>query len=370
MKGRNKRVFVADFETTVYENQTSTEVWASAIVELYTEDVKIFHSIGELFEYMISLNANIICYFHNLKFDGNFWLSYLIKDLKFSQAVAGGNSFRFVDDEDMKNETFKYLISDLGQWYTLTIKINNRYIELRDSLKLLPFSVKRIGDSFGTTHKKLDMEYTGYRYAGCEISDNEKKYIANDVLVVKEALEIMYDEGHKKLTIGSCCLNEYRKTYPKDTYDYMFPDLYSIELNEEKYGSKNAGEYIRKSYKGGWCYVVKGKENKIYHNGTTADVNSLYPSMMSSESGNYYPIGNPYFIKDESRFWNIVNSGEKQYWFIYDGTPITPLIPGYTEDGTILYSLYNSASPIPINGLPSSAFNVIVPLITVFSFSL
>ena len=37
--------FVGDFETTVYKVQTETEVWASALVELYTEDVKIFHSL-------------------------------------------------------------------------------------------------------------------------------------------------------------------------------------------------------------------------------------------------------------------------------------------------------------------------------------
>lgn len=46
------------------------------------------------------------------------------------------------------------------------------------------------------------MEYTGYRYAGCEITEEEQKYIANDVLVVKEALEIMFQQGHDKLTIG------------------------------------------------------------------------------------------------------------------------------------------------------------------------
>ena len=28
-------------------------------------------------------------------------------------------------------------------------------------------------------------------YTGCEITDEEKEYIANDVLVVKEALEFM-----------------------------------------------------------------------------------------------------------------------------------------------------------------------------------
>src|SRR5574344_1683907 len=38
----------------------NTEVWASACVELFTEDVKIFHSIGEQFDYFKSLKQNII----------------------------------------------------------------------------------------------------------------------------------------------------------------------------------------------------------------------------------------------------------------------------------------------------------------------
>ena len=75
----------------------------------------------------------------------------------------------------------------------------------------------------------------------------------------------------------------------------MFPDVYAVPINCDTYKYSTAGDYIRKSYRGGWCYLAKGKENKIHTNGTTADVNSLYPSMMSSESGNRYPIGNPCF---------------------------------------------------------------------------
>ena len=37
-------------------------------------------------------------------------------------------------------------------------------------------------------------------------------------------------------------------------------------------------------------FKVKGKENIVRHNGVTADVNSLYPSMMHSQSGNYFPM--------------------------------------------------------------------------------
>ena len=301
MKIKKFRTFVGDFETTVYEGQKHTEVWASAIVELYSEDVKIFKSIDETFEYLSVMKDNVIVYYHNLKFDGSFWLSYLLVDRNFKQAYNKTgeriNDVEWQQEKEMKNNTFKYSISDKGQFYTIIIKVNNKFIEIRDSLKLLPFSVKKIGKSFETKHKKLDMEYTGFRYSGCEITLEEQEYIKNDVLVVKEALEIMYNEGHNKLTIGSCCLEEYKKLIGKDDYSMYFPNLTEIELDKDTYGSFNAEEYIRKSYRGGWCYVVKGKENKIYENGVTADVNSLYPSVMSSESGNRYPVGKPYFWK-------------------------------------------------------------------------
>ena len=291
---RKIRYFVGDFETTVYDGQENTEVWASAVVEMYTEDVNIFHSIKETFNYLLSLNSNVVIYYHNLKFDGNFWLSFLINVLNLKQAFTGDPpDVEWEDDKDMLNNTFKYVISDMGQWYNIKVKVKNHFIEFRDSLKLLPFSVKKLGKSFNTKHQKLEMEYTGFRYAGCTITDEEKKYIANDVFVVKEALEIAFNDGHNKLTIGSCCLSEYKKIIGDD-YQMFFPDV-SRETLGEKYGSPTVDAYIRKSYHGGWCYLVKGKENKIFNNGTTADVNSLYPSMMHSQSGNKYPLAKPKF---------------------------------------------------------------------------
>lgn len=299
MSNRKKqRIFVSDFETTVYPGQTHTEVWAAAIVELHTEDVKIYHSIQELWEYIKSIPENMIIYYHNLKFDGGFWIPFLLNYLELKQAVHQNSEAELDLSQDKKkempNNSFKYSISDMGQWYSITIKYHNRIIELYDSLKLLPFSVERIGNSFQTKHKKLTMEYKGFRYAGCEITPEEQEYIANDVLVVKEALEIMYSQGHDKLTIGSCCLEEYKSIVQKD-YKIWFPDLTKVNIDRNIYGADNADQYIRRSYKGGWCYLVPAKARKRHYNGTTADVNSLYPSMMHSESGNRYPVGYPEF---------------------------------------------------------------------------
>ena len=250
MKKRKYKVYACDFETTVYKGQTNTEVWAAAAVELFTEDVKIYHSLPELFEAFKQVNSNIIAYFHNLKFDGMFWLSFLMTELKLQQACeylpANDKeelSVKWLKESQMQNNSFKYSISDRGMWYTITIKVNNKIIEIRDSLKLLPFSIRKIGNSFGTKHKKLEMEYTGLRYAGCTITDDERSYIANDVLVLKEALEIMFQQGHDKLTIGSCCLAEYERIIGKEDYKIFFPNIYEVQIDESVYGVSNAGEF-------------------------------------------------------------------------------------------------------------------------------
>lgn len=302
MRTRNYEYYVADFETTVYKGQQFTEVWAAAVVKLGSEDVEVLHSLPDFLSYIYAKKTNIVCYFHNVKFDGNFLLDYLLRN---------GYTWNRVAEGKMLNKQFKCAISDRGQWYSITVKMHNMVIEFRDSYKLLPFSVKRIGKGFQTKHRKLDMEYEGFRYAGCVITDEEKEYIRNDVLVVKEALEIMFERGHEKLTIGSCCLEEFKSTYDKIDYKNFFPDLTEVEIDEEIYGECNADSYIRHSYRGGYCYLAKGKENRKYLHGWTADINSSYPSNMSSESGNRYPVGKPQFWKGE-----IPDLPNQSYYFV------------------------------------------------------
>lgn len=310
------RYFVGDFETTVYKGQTRTDVWASACVELFTENAVLFNNINEQMEYYFSFKQDIIVFYHNLKFDGCFILSWLLNNNNFTQAYKQLSEVPFVvkwlDTKEMPNNSFKYVISNMGQFYTITVKHKNHIIEFRDSLKLLPFSVKRIGESFGTKHKKTSIEYTGFRVPYGDITEEEKEYILNDVFVVKEALETMFNEGHNKLTIGACCMSEFKTIISRQWYEELFPDLFEIKLDPE-YGADNAGVYIRKSYRGGWCYVVKGKENKVYHNGITADVNSLYPSMMSGESGNVFPVGKPEFWKGKLPSW-VMNDPDRFYF--------------------------------------------------------
>ena len=329
MSKKKRRIFSADFETTVYEGQEFTEVWAAAMVEFGTEDVSIHHSIDEWWEEVTDLakKDNLLIYFHNLKFDGSFILPFLFrKKLEQAYKKKKGSTYEgeFLKPKQMFNNSFKYVISDRGQWYTIIIKLNKHTIEIRDSVKLLPFSVDQIGRDFKTKHRKLSMEYQGFRYAGCEITDEEKEYIANDVLVVKEALEFMYSEGHSKLTIGSCCMEEFKAGIGKWDYENFFPDLTEFYYNSftdktyrapysrlPKEGHFNTDQYIRKSYKGGWCYLRDDRANTVYHEGMTLDVNSLYPSAMWD---NAYPIGLPTFWS--GNFIPDIAQRDDKYFFV------------------------------------------------------
>lgn len=332
----NNCTYVGDFETTVFEGQQRTDVWAAAMTQMFSETdaVEVYHSIYEMWDNIVALKKSIVLYFHNLKFDGNFWLNFILHDLKFKPALdkpdeTNPDSINWLSNYQMPDSTYKCAISALGQWYSITIKFNKKVIEIRDSLKLLPFSVKRIGESFHTKHKKLEMEYKGYRYPGCEITPEEMHYIANDVLVVREALEFALTEGHDKLTIGACCLDEFKKTYDDETYKRLFPNLYEVQLDADKYGAPNADAWIRRSYHGGWCYLVPGKANRRLVNGCTADVNSLYPSMMSKESGNIYPVGKPRILNQEDLEWRI-GKGK----LIKTGKPA--ITQFYPDDGSTL----------------------------------
>lgn len=310
-------VYIGDFETTVYEGQERTEVWASAVVPLESPDeldsVQIFGSIDDTLAYFRKLRCNSICYYHNLKFDGAFWLSYLLNNSDFKTGLD--NNGRLKNARKLKTGEFTYSITDKGQWYSISIQFSKGRLELRDSLKLLPFAVKEIGPAFNTKHRKTSMVYEGERYAGCEISESEREYIANDALVVKEALTALFNEGHTKLTIGSCCLSEYKRMFGEEEFNHFFPNLSNMTYDGT---GENYDEFIRRSYKGGWCYVKPDKANKEIRDGLTLDVNSLYPSVMHSDLGYYYPVGNPKRFEGKPYSWMIKDTEHKNsYYFIH-----------------------------------------------------
>lgn len=300
-------IYACDFETSVYDGQEKTEVWASGFCQLGNhENMKVWNNIDDFMRWGLSLNGKSLLYFHNLKFDGSFIVNWLL---------AHEYEFYHGKISDMRNNQFSATISNMGQWYKINLpcKKGRGSVEIRDSLKILPFSLRKLTNDFDVKHKKLELEYTGERHAGYIMDETERAYFENDLLGLAEVLEEIFARGVDALTIGSECLKEYKNTFDINDYKLLFPDLTEYETPE----GETVENFCRASYRGGWCYVNPIHKKKLENMGYTLDVNSLYPSRMHSESNCYYPVGKPYIITENISDW-IRTQGTMQdvYYFV------------------------------------------------------
>ena len=269
--------FTADFETTTDINDC--RVWAYALMEIGNTDNFLYgNSIEDFMKWCSNKKENYTLYFHNLKFDGEFIFNYLLK-----------NDFTCIKDKkDKKDKTFTCLISDTGQFYSIEIyfKVNKHKtnkVSIYDSLKILNMSVDRVAKGFNLPIQKLTLDYNAYREIGHELTSEEIEYIKNDVGIMSMALDVMFKEGHTKMTIGSNALFNYKQL--NKNFDKIFP-IQPYEIDQD----------IRKSYKGGFTYLNPLYKELEVDKGIVLDVNSLYPSVMMYE---LLPYGNPIFFNGE-----------------------------------------------------------------------
>ena len=221
--------FTADFETATWlENETY--VWAWAICEIgNTDNLQIGNNIETFFEFCKKEN-NPILFFHNLKFDGEFIIYYLLE-----------NGFKHVEKkEEIDKNTFTTLISDMGQFYSITVyyeKKNKSYkkVTFIDSLKIIPFSVSDTAKGFNLPISKLELDYNTPREVGHILTEHDREYIKNDVLIMAAALEVLFRDNLEKMTIGSNALSDFKKILTKSKFEHLFPKLdYDIDKDLRK----------------------------------------------------------------------------------------------------------------------------------------
>lgn len=269
--------FVADFETTT--NPNDCRVWAYAICPVEdSENVIVGTTIDDFMKWCRDQKENHKVYFHNLKFDGQFIMQWLFH-----------NGFEHTEKpEDKKTHTFNTLISDKGMYYQIEVIFykkgkNVNKVVFQDSLKLVPLPVAAIAKSFKMEINKLEIDYDAHNDLpeGAPLTPEEEEYIKHDVKIVAKAIEYFYSQGLKKMTIGSCALEEYKKIITKRDFKRIYP---VPEYHKD----------VKQSYKGGFSYLEPKYAEKTIKNGIVLDYNSLYPSIMRYE---YLPFGTPIFFK-------------------------------------------------------------------------
>lgn len=268
--------FCADFETTTDPNDC--RVWSWGLMEFGTKEYHEGDTIAEFFQLLDSLSRREKCtvYFHNLKFDGFFILHHLLAE-----------GFSHVKEmKELRDKSFTSLITDLKTFYTIDVCLrkrgkNRQTLSFVDSLKIIPFSVEQTAKAFGLSMEKMEIDYTKPRPEGYKVTEHERLYVKTDVEIMVDALSILFDEKHTKITAGGNALQDFKRTIGTKAYKTFFPKL---KFDDD----------IRDSYKGGFVYVNPKFKDKEIGEGIVLDVNSLYPSVMRYE---ILPFGEPKFFE-------------------------------------------------------------------------
>lgn len=267
---RKNEVWSCDFETTTDPNDC--RIWAWGASNVFDVDTKFYGNTMQSFIDWI-YNKNKKLYFHNLAFDGEFIVSWVLS-----------NGFEYT--ERPKTNSFKTIISKQGLWYCIEIywKVSGKHTTktvIWDSLKLIPFSVEQIAIDFKLPIRKLKIDYDEYREIGHELTQEEKDYLFNDIDIIAMALEQCFNEGFDKMTATASSFKAFKETLP-DEFEKIFPVI-SIETDKD----------IRPSYMGGFVWANERFKEKVINEGIVFDVNSLYPSRMYTE---LLPYGAPVFF--------------------------------------------------------------------------
>ena len=282
--------YAADFETTTVREDC--RVWAYGYSDLSNPKDNVIMGT-DLDEFMDFALHDAKCkkkrfYFHNMKFDGEFILIWLLthgyKWINPEPYIKDPKDPESKTQDPWEDHTFTTLITDMGQFYQIEVceKVGNkRYTgaSFWDSYKLIPLSIEKMGPAFGMKYSKGEIDYTKPRKRDHILTDEEKSYLSRDVLILKNGLNSMFQYGLKKMTIGACALDSYKK-FVKGNFDKWFPK--SFYHNEMKTG-----------YRGGWTYANPKTTHKIIEGGLILDVNSMYPSILRNE---VMPYGDPIIV--------------------------------------------------------------------------
>ena len=274
-------LLAADFETTtIFEENLERDInnkklvtWLNCFVDIRKcydmQEYRISTSTEEFFNQVHKQieqqdNKDCIIYFHNLKFDGSYILNYF-------------------NEKEIEFDTF---INDMGQWYSITYHYKDYKIVIRDSLKILNFSIKQIGKDMLKTVEKGITPLTEEKIS---LDECYKKgyvdYVIRDVEILAKALnKMIFEQGFEKFTASSQALATYKEMVSFPYFLKLFPPLKNDEI-------------IRMGYRGGWTFANPVFQNKeIKGNINIYDKNSMYPAIMLNYK---LPTGKPRKIEYE-----------------------------------------------------------------------
>ena len=148
-------------------------------------------------------------------------------------------------------------------------KSKKKKITFLDSFKKFPISIEQIATTYILDIKNGEIDYNRYREIGYKPTKEEIEYINNDTEIAYKALELAYNINDTSRTSASSAFKDFKSDYDERYFQYIMPTLDLITDDD-----------IRKSYKGGFTYLMPDYKNKVIKNVLVLDINSMYPWAM------------------------------------------------------------------------------------------
>lgn len=263
-RGRKRKmeIYFADFETTKQNKDGRVRVYLWALVK------EKFKAVGfkiDTFFNEIEKLQNAILFFRNgSAFDFNFILSYLLEN-KIAYDILEKNN----------------CIYQIGLF--------NERVLLRDSIHLIPLSLKESCKQFNQVYFKTSIDYeTPYEH---KATAEEVDYCINDVRCDEEAVnnfyklldEILQEMGlnktrakmRDKMTISGIAFSAFVESTG---------GLYEKVCKPNTYNDK----FVRQAYTGGFVFFKKGLQENLEMD----DNNSMYPFQYAY---NMLPVGSGFY---------------------------------------------------------------------------
>lgn len=277
------RIYIADFETTPFDYNAKENYKLKArficFINLFTNE-RLFLNIEQngkqkLKEFLLSLTSlknPTRIYFHNLRFDIAF-LYELLPTKEFKYHIIRNNSkilqFKIYKEyKRLKKNKKEYRIE------------KKTFLDIRDSLVLLPTSIKELGKSLG--YPKLEQDYFSDK-----ITKEYIDYCYRDIKIVQKSL-FRLQKFCRKYYNFELNLRKMPLTLPslaKRLFHYLIQIAYGKDIIRQIYNIDDKLEQLfRNFYYGG--RVETFNFNKLT-NGYYNDFNSHYPSIMRE---NKFPI--------------------------------------------------------------------------------
>ena len=268
MSIRPEVLYGSDFETNPPKDGV-VNVWLWSIVRASDGSYIVGESIEEWYQEVMKLSG-IVC-FHNLKFDGQFILDYLIR-----------NDIQF----DREHTTID-AVSHIP--YRIALK-EDLYIQ--DTMRVHTVSLEKMAKSYGIAGKSEKADFTIYHEFG-KATEKEIQYVLQDSNIVAQVLkaDCIANNGYIPVTGASYAKKKYvewlkqsgmvdignRRATADDYLSQIFPCIDSDWM-----------KLSRMSYMGGLSIVNRSVYSRV--NGLTYvyDVNSAYPYQMASKP---IPVG-------------------------------------------------------------------------------